>query len=205
MKLSISTNTAKVIAKALPLALEKTNTGRQHLTYVQVADIDGVLTFTATNGYIAFSIGVDSHGDRPTNPFTVQGKELCKALADIAKTASKLEPTVSLSYGYEQPDPCHSVKVSGQNSTVKVMCADIYFPPVGSILADKHDNESGVLLNGKYFTDIVTAATLCAGDSNLVTVESLNTCKAGRITADSKGIQFTGVIMPCRQDSKVGK
>jgi len=201
MKLQINTATAKVIAKALPLALEKTNTGRQHLTYVHVADIDGVLTFTATNGYIAFSIAVDSYGDRPTDPFTVQGKELCKALGDAVKGAGKNTPNIHLSHFYDVSHNSYVVTVASDTTFHTVICADIYFPPVGSILADKHDNESGVLLNGKYFTDIVTAATLCAGDSNLVTVESLNTCKAGRITADSKGIQFTGVIMPCRSEA----
>lgn len=205
MKLSVSTNTAKVIAKALPLALERAGSGKVHLTYVEIANIDGTLTFTATNGYVAFRIGVDSHGELPDTPIYAMGKELCKALTDSAKAAGKYTPTVSLEYGWHKGLNRHTVTVSADTALIDVQCDDIYFPPVGAILADTHESESGVLLNGSFLTDIAKAATLCAGDSGLVTVETLNTRKAGKITAYSPGIEFLGVIMPCRQESKVIK
>ena len=205
MRLTISTNTAKVLAKALPLALERAGSTRVHLTYVEISNIDGTLTFTATNGYVAFRIGVDSHGDMPNTPIMAMGKELCKALADSAKAAGKDTPTVSLEYGWHKGFNSHTVSVSAGTTFTDVYCADLERLPLDSILADTPDSEAGVLLNGNFLTDIAKAATLCAGDSGLVTVETLNTRKAGKITAYSRGIEFVGVIMPCRQESKVGK
>lgn len=203
MKLTISTNTAKVLAKALPLALERAGSQRVHLTYIEIANIEGTLTFTATNGYVAFRIGVDSHGELPDTPIYAMGKELCKALTDTAKAAGKYTPTISLEYGWHKGLNRHTVTVSADTALTDVQCDDIYFPPLDTILAANHDSETGVLLNGSFLADIAKAATLCAGDSGLVTVETLNTRKAGKITAYSSGIQFVGLIMPCRQESKV--
>lgn len=212
MKLSISNNTAKVLSKVLPLALEPPKSNRQHLTYVKISDIDGVLTFTATNGYVAFRIGIDNEtvsadivGDLPMFPIMANGNDLCKALGDIAKNVSKCDTRISLAYDDHTLSSYGVITVTGGSSTVEVFCADIEQPDLAPLLIANNDSEPRVLFNGKYLTDIVKAATLIAGDSNLVTVDSLNTSKPGKITANGVELMFTGIIMPYRQDSKVGK
>jgi hypothetical protein len=203
MKILLSATDAVTLGKVLALAVSD-DKYKLHLRTVRIAsDGAGRISFTATDGYIAHRVGIVADTvdieSMPDYDLVIDGVSFTSALTNAGKLAGK-NGTVELSTTYDGV-----VNVSSGSVNVACDIWDIDPPLLDSILSNTADIEAGVLFNGTKLGDIVKAATLVAGKNGIVTMETMNTRKPGKITADSDTLSFIGVIMPCRQDSKVGK
>jgi hypothetical protein len=200
MKILLSATDAVTLGKVLALAVSDDKV-KLHLRTVHISgDGAGTVSFTATDGYIAHRVIVETGVESmPDYDLVIDGVSFTSALTNAGKLAGK-NGTVELSTSYDGV-----VNVSSGSVNVACDIWDIDPPLLDSILSNTADIEAGVLFNGTKLGDIVKAATLVAGKNGIVTMETMNTRKPGKITADSDTLSFIGVIMPCRQDSKVGK
>jgi hypothetical protein len=199
MKILLSATNAVTLGKVLALAVSD-DKYKLHLRTVRIAsDGAGRISFTATDGYIAHRVGVVADTvdieSMPDYDLVIDGATFTGALVNTGKLAGK-NGTVELSTNYNGV-------VNVSNGSVNVACDiwDMDTPPLGAILSDTADIEAGVLFNGTKLGDIVKAATLVAGKNGIITMETMNTRKPGKLTADSETLSFLGVIMPCRSEA----
>jgi hypothetical protein len=193
MEILLSATDAVTLGKVLALAVSNDKV-KQHLRTVHISsDGAGTVSFTVTDGYIAHRVSVESGVESmPKYDLVIDGVTFTGALLTAAKNTVK-NGTVELSTSYDGV-----VNVSSGSVNVACDIWDIDAPLLESILSDTADIESGVLFNGAKLGDIVKAATLVAGKDGIITIETMNTRKPGKLTADSETLSFIGVIMPCR-------
>jgi hypothetical protein len=196
MKLLLSATDAATLGKVLALAISDDKV-KLHLRTVRIAsDGAGTISFTATDGYIAHRVSVESGVESmPDYDLVIDGIVFIGALLMAAKNTVK-GGTVELSTTYDGV-----VNVSSGSVNVACDVWNIDTPPLDSIIADTADIEAGVLFNGTKLGDIVKAATLVTGKNGIVTMSTMNTRKPGKLTADSDTLSFIGVIMPCRSET----
>jgi hypothetical protein len=199
MKLLLSATDAVTLGKVLALAVSDDKV-REHLRTVHISsDGAGTVSFTATDGYIAHRVSVAADTvdieSMPKHDLVIYGVTFTSALTNAGKFAGK-RGTVELSTTYDGV-----VNVCAGSVNVACDIWDIDAPLLDSILSDTADIEAGVLFNGTKLGDIVKAATLVAGKNGIITMATMNTCKPGKITADSETLSFIGVIMPCRSEA----
>jgi len=196
MKLLLSATDTVTLGKVLALAVSNDKV-KLHLRTVWIAsDGAGTVSFTATDGYIAHRVSVESGVESmPDYDLVIDGIVFIGALLMAAKNTVK-GGTVELSTTYDGV-----VNVSSGSVNVACDIWDIDTPPLGAILSDTADIEAGVLFNGTKLGDIVKGATLVAGKNGIITMATMNTRKPGKITADSDTLSFIGVIMPCRSEA----
>jgi hypothetical protein len=196
MKILLSATDAVTLGKVLALAVSDDKV-KLHLRTVHIAsDGAGTVSFTATDGYIAHRVSVESGVESmPDYALVIDGIVFIGALLMAAKNTVK-GGTVELSTTYDGV-----VNVSAGSVNVACDIWDIDPPLLDSILSDTADIEAGVLFNGTKLGDIVKAATLVAGKNGIITMATMNTRKPGKITADSDTLSFLGVIMPCRSEA----
>jgi hypothetical protein len=198
MKILLSATDTVTLGKVLALAVSD-DKYKLHLRTVRIAsDGAGTVSFTATDGYIAHRVSVVADTvdieDMPHYDLVIDGIMFVGALLTAAKNTVK-RGTVELFTSYDGV-----VNVSSGSVNVACDIWDMDTPPLGAILSDTADIEAGVLFNGTKLGDIVKAATLVAGKDGIITMETMNTRKPGKITADSETLSFLGVIMPCRSE-----
>jgi hypothetical protein len=200
MKVTLSTPQAIALAKAIAPAISKEK-NKVHLQTVDVLVTDTAAIFTATDGYRLHRVTVpqspEQCGEGHAN---ITGKELLSALNNLAKLNGKTGGDIVLSYDYG-----HTSNISTGGATLTAMVLDITFPACASILNPTPELDSDAYYHAPYLADIITAAGHVARHGWKDTVETVNLVnvhprKPAHVRASNPvtGMEFHGVLMPCR-------
>jgi hypothetical protein len=201
MKVTLTTPQAVALAKAIAPAV-CTDKIKIHLQTIDVLVTDTAAVFTATDGYRLHRVTVPQSPEQCREGHAnILGSELLLALNNLAKQNGKAGGDIVLSYDYG-----HTANIATGETSLGAIVIDVSFPACASILNPTPELDSDAYYHAPYLADIITAAGHAARHKvgkdtvEMVNLVNVHPRKPAHVRASNPvtGMEFHGVLMPCR-------